>query len=98
MIDVVLTPHDGADWLYKRDHRLRLPLSEVGRTGTDGVPYLRPEIALLFKARLDRDKDVGDLVETWPRLDQHSRGWLRAAVELTESPAHPWLTRMDALE
>ena len=39
-----------------------------------GVGYLRPEVALLFKARQDRDKDRADLAAA--RLSDEGRAWL----------------------
>ena len=62
------------------------------------MPYQRPEIGLLFKARQIRDKDVGDLDATWPLLDASARSWLRETVALTEADDHPWLARMGQLD
>ena len=44
----------------------------------DGVPYLRPELALLHKAHLDRPKDRADLAVA--RLDSDARAWLVATL------------------
>src|SRR5690242_21223242 len=48
------------EWVFKRDHSVRVPwdraLHQLG-----GVTYLRPELALLFKAGQDREKDREDL-------------------------------------
>jgi hypothetical protein len=53
LIDRVSTDQE---WVFNRDDRVRVPwpaaLHEV-----DGLTYLRPEIVLLYKARLDRPKD-----------------------------------------
>jgi hypothetical protein len=90
LMDVLLNSVEGSDWVYKRDGRVRLPLDSVVRVGPDGVPYQAPQVGLLFKAKLTRDKDVGDLEDCWPRLDRPARAWLREALALTE-PGHPWL-------
>jgi hypothetical protein len=45
----------------------------------DGVTYLRPELALLFKARQDREKDREDLAAA--RLTPEGRQWLAATLE-----------------
>jgi hypothetical protein len=92
LMDVLLTPRDGAEWLCKRDHRVRLPLGEVARPGPDGVPYQRPEVTLLLKAKHAREKDVGDLDAVWPRLDPGARVWFRESLALVE-PGHVWLGR-----
>lgn len=44
-----------------------------------GVRYLRPEIALLYKARHDRPKDRADLAAA--ALDAGARAWLAANLE-----------------
>jgi hypothetical protein len=95
VMDVLLTPSDGADWLYKRDHAVRRPLADMVRYGDDGVPYQRPEVTLLLKAKHAREKDVADLDRVWPVLDVGARGWLLGALART-LPDHPWLSRLAA--
>lgn len=96
VMDILLTPTDGDDWLYKRDHAVRRPLAEMVRRGPHGAPVQAPEVSLLFKAKADRPKDVADLERAWPGLDPKARGWLRAALERT-LPESPWLARIAAL-
>jgi hypothetical protein len=52
---------------------VRLPWQRAVRT-VDGVSYRRPEVALLFKARLDRPKDRADLLAAG--LEPQARAWL----------------------
>jgi hypothetical protein len=52
----------------------------------DGISYLRPELALLHKAHLDRPKDRGDLAAA--RLQPEVRAWL--ADTLDELGHHDW--------
>ena len=60
----------------------------------DGIPYGRPEIVLLFKARhSDRPKDEADFAAVLPRLGPARRRWLADALELVH-PGHPWLERL----
>jgi len=54
-----------------------------------GVRYLRPEIALLYKARLDRPKDRADLAAA--ALDADARAWLAANLERLGH--HEWAHR-----
>lgn len=89
VLDVLLTPAEGDTWLFKRDDRIRLPLGGIGWFASDGVSYLRPELVLLFKAKLRRPKDEADLRSLVPRLDDGARLWLRDALALVH-PGHPW--------
>lgn len=88
--ELLLTPSDKGDWIFKRDPAIRRPISEIGGVSPDGVPYLRPEIILLFKANNLRDKDQTDAATVLPRLDAPATQWLRTALEHVH-PGHEWL-------
>ncbi|MEO3748045.1 hypothetical protein [Plantactinospora sp. B5E13] len=87
--DVFREPHDGDTWIYRRDERIRRPYAEIVEHGVDGVPYLAPEIVLLFKAKQTRDKDEVDFRMVLPLLDVARRRWLEDALLLV-NPEHPW--------
>jgi len=92
-LDVFRDPHDGDTWWCRRDTSIRLPYDRVVRTTADGIPYLAPEVVLLFKAKHDRDKDRRDFEGALPLLDGAQRRWLRAGIERLH-PGHPWLTSL----
>ena len=56
-------------WTNKRLHEHVAPLDEVTWVADDGLRYLRPEVTLMMKARLDRPKDRADLDAALPLLD-----------------------------
>jgi hypothetical protein len=89
-LDAIREPWDGDAWICCRDPRLRRPGSKVIAHTTDGIPYQRPEIALLFKAKHTREKDQADFDAVPPLLDPAARRWLAEALELVH-PAHPWI-------
>lgn len=88
-LDVFREPHDGDTWICRRDERIRLPYAEIIRHAADGVPYLAPEVVLLFKAKATRDKDQHDFDGALPLLDVAQRAWLDGALGLVH-PHHPW--------
>ena len=91
--DLFLEGGAGRQWIFKRDARIRLPIrAATGRT-PDGVPFLRPEIVLLYKAAHRRPKDEADLEATLPLLDAQARAWLVKALDLAH-PGHPWRARV----
>lgn len=94
VLDVFREPHDGDTWICRRDPTIRRPYSEVVRRTEVGLPYVAPEIVLLFKARLVRPKDEADFDGTLPLLDAPSRRWLRSALERVH-PGHAWLARIE---
>lgn len=89
LCDLLLTPSEDGRWLFKRDRRISLPLDELGTTTPDGIPYLRPEVVLLHKARATRDKDDADFAAVAPLLGTDARAWLDEALALVH-PDHAW--------
>jgi hypothetical protein len=89
-LDIFREPHDGDIWICRRDNTIRLPYTEIIHRTDAGIPYLAPEIVLLFKAKGNRPKDRADLAGALPSLDTSRRTWLREAL-IRLSPGHPWL-------
>jgi hypothetical protein len=92
-IQVMLDESDGADWVSRRDPRIRRPLAEIGHASPDGTPYLAPEIQLFYKARNIRPKDEADFTAALPVLTAARRQWLGDALALAYG-AHPWRDRL----
>ncbi len=87
-LDVFREPSEGDTWIYRRDERIRLPYSQVIERTDDGIPYARPEIVLLFKAKhSDRPKDEADLAAVLPSLGPAAAGGspsrLRSSIPAT---------------
>jgi hypothetical protein len=87
--DVFREPHDGPVWICRRDDRIFLPYAEIIEHTADGIPFLAPEIVLLFKAKHTRDKDEADFRSVLPKLDRRRRQWLDTALGMIH-PVHPW--------
>jgi hypothetical protein len=80
-------------WLYRRVPAITRSLADVGSTTTEGIPYLAPEVQLLYKAKGLRPKDEADFARSLPALNQERRQWLRDALAETH-PGHPWLHQL----
>jgi hypothetical protein len=93
VIDLPITPDRDGLWTSKRDPDHVAPLDDVTWVADDGIRYLRPEIALLYKAVLHRPKDDRDLAVTWPLLGAEQQAWLRDAVRRSY-PGHAWVELM----
>jgi hypothetical protein len=90
-LDVFREPSDGDTWICRRDESIRLPYSEVTEHTEGGIPYGRPEIVLLFKAKHSQlEKNELDFADTLPHLDAERRAWLVAALARVH-PGHEWL-------
>jgi hypothetical protein len=95
VMDMPVTPDVEGRWQNKRMPEHVVPLEEATWMADGGVRALRPEIALLFKARGNRAKDRRDLDRALPLLDAQQTAWLRDAVRRLDA-AHPWLALLDA--
>src|SRR5690242_16251593 len=89
-LDLPVTPDVDGRWQNKKLPEHVLDVGDATWAGADGVRALKPEIVLLFKARLDRLKDRRDRDRTWPLLDDRQRDWLRESIA-TLFPDHAWL-------
>ena len=92
-LDVFREPSDGDTWVCRRDESIRLPYDEVIRRTADGIPYLRPDLVLLFKAKHARDRDESDFADAVPQLSAVERENLRSWLERVH-PGHAWLARL----
>jgi hypothetical protein len=82
-----------AEWVFKRDDSVRLPWDQAAHF-VAGASYVRPEVALLFKARQGRDKDRADLAAA--RLSDEGRAWLAATSDRLGYAEWARLLRRDA--
>ena len=91
--DVMLEPGDEATWVFRRDEAIHAERSLMIRRTVDGIPYLAPMGALLFKAKACRPKDRADFETCRPRLSTNEREWLVNALQLVH-PRHNWIGRL----
>lgn len=93
--DLVVNPDRDGRWIFRRDPSLDFALDEMTWIAPDGLRYITPEMALAYKARLNRPKDEQDLAATLPLLSAARRTWLADMIDHLH-PAHSWLTRISA--
>jgi len=90
LLDVFREPHDGETWTCRHDATIRLPYSEVICRTPDGIPYLAPELVLLFKAKHSRPKDQADFDATIPHMTPAQRTKLADLLARAHA-GHRWL-------
>ncbi|XHC26713.1 MAG: nucleotidyltransferase domain-containing protein [Phycisphaerales bacterium] len=94
-LQMMLLDTEGEDWVFKRNRSIRGALSELGSVSSDGVPFLRPEIQLLYKARAETlEKDQLDFDAVLPLLDERARRWLRDCLRVQFPGGHGWLSAL----
>jgi hypothetical protein len=92
-MDILFDGRKGDDWVSRRNAEITMPLGHLGKVTSDGVPYLVPEVVLLYKAKATREKDEADFDAALPKLGIGARCWLAAALEVVH-PDHPWIGRI----
>ena len=93
VLEILLNEGEGGDWIFRREATIRQPLDVVVRETEDGVPYLAPEVQLLFKAKALRPRDQQDFESSLPELSAGARTWLADALNRVH-PGHPWLPHL----
>jgi len=77
-------------WTFRYDDSVKHHLAKIGRMSPNNIPYLQPEIALLYKAARLRDVDEQDFNRILPNLNQIQRRQLLLDLQKFE-PDHPWI-------
>lgn len=88
-LEILLNEAQGEMWHYRRDPAVTMPLEDVVRRTGHGIPYLVPEVVLLYKAREPAERDNADFAGALPRLEVEQRRWLRRALDRCH-PGHAW--------
>lgn len=94
-IQIMIDESRGREWVSRRDPRVRRPISSLGMTSAEGVPFLAPDVQLYYKAKTPRPKDEEDFDAALPVLTDQQRRWLVDAISKTYGP-HPWIKRLHA--
>lgn len=92
-LELLLNEVLGDRWVFRRDARITRSLPRVEMRTDSGIPFLAPEIALLYKAKRPGAKDEADFNAARLHLEPEPREWLRCALE-TCQPDHPWIRRL----
>jgi len=92
--EIMLIETEGEEWVYRRLRSIRGPIADLGLETEDGIPYLRPEIQLLYKSGTGRQKDADDLASVLPHLGQQRASWLLECLQSQYPQGHDWLAKV----
>jgi aminoglycoside-2''-adenylyltransferase len=77
-LEFLLNERRGDRWLFRRNLNIARELSRV-QLAHEGIPYLPPEIVLLYKAKIRNEKDIGDCDRVLTKIPEEARAWLQEA-------------------
>lgn len=90
-LDLTVSDGDDANWIYRRDPSLTRDWgAAVLRTPETDIPYLAPELQMLFKSKDIRPKDDLDAEQVLPNLSPPRLEWLGKALP----HGHQWLRQL----
>jgi hypothetical protein len=92
-LEFLLNEATEGTWLFRRNVAISLPLPELTRRSSAGIPYLCPQVVLLYKSKNPRPVDEEDFERALPLLNAGEREWMSHALE-TCHPGHRWLARL----
>lgn len=85
-LDVTIGEEDQAFWVFRRDPSVHILWEDAVLRSEQGVPYLAPELQLLFQSKDVRQKDESDAAGVIPALTLAQRSRLRYLLP----DDHPW--------
>ncbi|ERI10784.1 nucleotidyltransferase domain-containing protein [Aneurinibacillus aneurinilyticus] len=90
---IMLVETEQQSWIYRREKSIRRRLEDIFLRTDEEIPYLRPEIQLLYKGGSSniREKDFKDLQIMLPYLLSEQRDWLRMTLKRQFPTGHSWL-------
>ncbi|MBQ8800155.1 MAG: hypothetical protein IJZ55_11385 [Lachnospiraceae bacterium] len=78
------------EFVYVRDNRVKREL-EKALLKKDGIPYLSPELCLLFKSTdIEREGYQQDFELTVERLNGEQRAWFEKTIDMLYPEGHKW--------
>ena len=90
VLDVTIGEGSAEHWNYRRAPSVQVPWDMAVLRTAEGIPYLAPELQLLYKSKGLRAKDEVDAAEVIPSLDARQRDLLSRVLDAD----HPWQRRL----
>ena len=80
-IEILLNEKDDFDWIYGKNNKIKHERSNVIRYTDDRIPYLCPEIVLLYKTMEMRNKDKDDILNALKKMNYSEKNWLIDSIK-----------------
>ena len=93
---LMLAEDDGEEWFFRRNRRIRGRISTLGSRNREGIPFVAPEVQLLYKAKGLTEQDRADFAIVAPLLGDRAKAWLLSALMQTYPEGHEWIEKLSA--
>ncbi len=92
-LQIMLAEVERDEWFSRRSSAIRGPREHLF-VGYNGIPCVRIEVQLLYKARNRLAKDELDFQACLPLLSPEARQWLKHHLRHLYPDGHPWLVSL----
>jgi len=94
---IMLVDTERGSWIYKRQKSIRRELNDILAKTQEGIPYLKPEIQLLYKGGSSkiREKDQNDFLQLFPSLMPQAKEWLKSSLKVQFPSGHSWVNYIE---
>lgn len=89
-LEVLLNSTEGGYFIYQQNPAIRLEMSRA-IFENNGLPYLAPEIVLLYKSKYLSEDNQADFELVTAKLNPEQREWLKEALTNEYGSDHPWV-------
>ena len=79
-MEVLLNERDEENWIYRRNDKIKLNEQSAILHTKNGIPYLCPEIVLLYKTKKMREKDIEDFKNASTKMNDSEIKWLIESI------------------
>ena len=94
-LQIMIQEADGEWWYFRRDDRVQGRVAELA-TIVNGLPCLRMDLQLLYKAKSARPRDEIDFQQLLPHLGEVERHTLAEWLRLTSPNGHHWIEALES--
>lgn len=93
LFQIMLIDSEEGNWIYRRKKSIKKSMDEIILRSSDKIPYLKPEVQLLYKAGSSqvRKKDYDDFQTILPFLTLQEKEWLKLSLAEQFPEGHEWV-------
>ena len=92
LMEIMFLDSEDDEWFYRREPKIREPINQIGNITKDNIPYLLPEIQILFKAKRHSEvKNEQDFQNALPLLSEQQKHWLIKSLNIEFPNGHIWI-------
>ncbi|UOQ44381.1 hypothetical protein MUN89_21580 [Halobacillus salinarum] len=92
-VELLLNERKRDLFCFRRDKEITFPIERMQLHSEMGIPYLNPEIVLLYKAKYTKQKDEDDFNNIFPHLNERQKEWLKQSL-IHYDRTHVWLEKL----